>query len=111
MLDALEKALARLPVKMIQIKDDTFTTNRKRVISLCRGIRERKMQFLWSCDTRVDVLADIPAEMRLAKCERLSLPSKSGSQAILDAIDKEDHRQRDPQPAIAENTGSRSATT
>jgi anaerobic magnesium-protoporphyrin IX monomethyl ester cyclase len=88
-LDALEKAVSRAPVKMIQIKDDTFTTNRKRVIELCRGIRERNIRFLWSCDTRVDVLGDeLLREMRLAGCERLSLGVESGSQKILDAIDK-----------------------
>ncbi len=88
-LDALERAVARAPVKMIQIKDDTFTTNRKRVIQLCRGIRERNLRFLWSCDTRVDVLGDeLLREMRLAGCERLSLGVESGSQKILDAIDK-----------------------
>jgi anaerobic magnesium-protoporphyrin IX monomethyl ester cyclase len=88
-LDALEKAVARAPVKMLQLKDDTFTTNRKRVVALCRGIRERKLGFLWSCDTRVDVLGDeLLREMRLAGCERLSLGVESGSQKILDAIDK-----------------------
>ncbi len=88
-LDALERAVARAPVKMIQIKDDTFTTNRKRVIEICRGIRQRKVGFLWSCDTRVDVLGDeLLREMRLAGCERLSLGVESGSQKILDAIDK-----------------------
>jgi radical SAM superfamily enzyme YgiQ (UPF0313 family) len=88
-LDALEKAVARAPVKMIQIKDDTFTTNRKRVIELCKGIRSRGLGFLWSCDTRVDVLGDeLLREMRLAGCERLSLGVESGSQKILDAIDK-----------------------
>jgi radical SAM superfamily enzyme YgiQ (UPF0313 family) len=88
-LDALERATARAPVKMIQIKDDTFTTNRKRIIEICRGIRARQIGFLWSCDTRVDVLGDeLLREMRLAGCERLSLGVESGSQAILDAIDK-----------------------
>jgi radical SAM superfamily enzyme YgiQ (UPF0313 family) len=88
-LDALERAVARAPVKMIQIKDDTFTTNRKRVLELCRGIRERGIKFVWSCDTRVDVLGEeLLREMRLAGCERLSLGVESGSQSILDAIDK-----------------------
>ncbi|HEY1696066.1 MAG TPA: radical SAM protein [Polyangiaceae bacterium] len=88
-LDALERAVARAPVKMIQIKDDTFTTNKKRVLELCRGIRERGIRFAWSCDTRVDVLnEELLREMRLAGCERLSLGVESGSQAILDAIDK-----------------------
>lgn len=88
-VDAIESALSRLPVRMIQIKDDTFTTNKKRVLALCREIRARGLQFFWSCDTRVDVLNDeLLREMRLAGCQRLSLGVESGSQRILDAIDK-----------------------
>jgi len=88
-LDKIEKMVARLPVKTILVKDDTFTTNRKRVLELCRGIRERNLRFLWSCDTRVDVLGEeLVREMRLAGCERLSLGVESGSQKILKGIDK-----------------------
>jgi radical SAM superfamily enzyme YgiQ (UPF0313 family) len=88
-LDELEMALARLPVKMVQIKDDTFTTNKKRVVELCRGMRERGLKFLWSCDTRVDVLDDeLLREMRLAGCERLSLGVESGSAKVLAEMDK-----------------------
>lgn len=88
-LDAMEKVTSRLPVKMIQIKDDTFTTHKKRVLELCRRIRERKLSFFWSCDTRVDLLSDeLLREMRLAGCQRLSLGVESGSQRILDAIEK-----------------------
>ncbi|MEZ4441967.1 MAG: radical SAM protein [Polyangiaceae bacterium] len=88
-LDALEAALAQVPVKMLMIKDDTFTTNRRRVIELCRGIRERKLSFLWSCDTRVDLLSDeLLREMRLAGCERLSLGVESGAPSIIAQVDK-----------------------
>ncbi len=88
-LDVLEKMVPRLPVKMVLVKDDTFTTNRKRVLDLCRGIRERNIRFLWSCDTRVDVLGeDLIREMRLAGCERLSLGVESGSPRILKQVDK-----------------------
>jgi anaerobic magnesium-protoporphyrin IX monomethyl ester cyclase len=88
-LDELARVLPRLPVKMIQIKDDTFTTNKKRVIELCRGIRARGLNFLWSCDTRVDVLSDeLLREMRLAGCQRMSLGVESGSPKVLAAIDK-----------------------
>ena len=88
-LDAIEKVLARLPVKILLVKDDTFTTNGKRVLELCRGIRARKLQFLWSCDTRVDLLSDeLLHEMRLAGCQRLSLGVESGSPAIIKNVDK-----------------------
>ncbi len=88
-LDMLERTLAKAPVRMLQIKDDTFTTHRKRVLELCEGIRQRKLDFLWSCDTRVDVLSDeLLHAMRLAGCERLSLGVESGSQEILSRIDK-----------------------
>jgi radical SAM superfamily enzyme YgiQ (UPF0313 family) len=88
-LDQLEHALTQLPVKMLQIKDDTFTTNKKRVIELCRAMRARGLRFAWSCDTRVDVLTpELVREMRLAGCQRLSLGVESGSPAILKNIDK-----------------------
>jgi anaerobic magnesium-protoporphyrin IX monomethyl ester cyclase len=88
-IDALEQAVSRLPVKMIQIKDDTFTANRKRAMEISRGIRARKLEFLWSCDTRVDVLSEeLLYEMRLAGCQRLSLGVESGSNEILKNINK-----------------------
>lgn len=88
-ISAMEAAAEKLPVKMLQIKDDTFTTNEKRVLTLCRTMREREVSLLWSCDTRVDVLSEeLLREMRLAGCERISLGVESGSQAILDRINK-----------------------
>lgn len=88
-VDELARAIERLPVKMVQIKDDTFTTNKKRVFELCKSICERDLNFFWSCDTRVDMLSeDLLRQMRLAGCQRLSLGVESGSQRILDAIDK-----------------------
>ncbi len=88
-LDMLEAALRRVPVRMLQIKDDTFTTSRRRVVSLCRAIRDRGLRFAWSCDTRADVLSEeVVRELRLAGCQRLSLGVESGSPRILTAIDK-----------------------
>jgi len=88
-VDSIEMALSRLPVKMIQIKDDTFTANKKRALSICEEIMRRKVNFLWSCDTRVDVLdAELLLAMRRAGCQRLSLGVESGSDTILENIDK-----------------------
>jgi anaerobic magnesium-protoporphyrin IX monomethyl ester cyclase len=88
-LDVVEEALQRVTVQILLVKDDTFTANRKRIIDICGGIRQRNLRFLWSCDTRVDVLDDeLLREMRLAGCERLSLGVESGSPEILRAINK-----------------------
>jgi radical SAM superfamily enzyme YgiQ (UPF0313 family) len=88
-VDAIEKALERLPVRMIQIKDDTFTANKKRALAICREIERRNLKFLWSCDTRVDVLdEELLLAMRRAGCQRLSLGVESGSNTILKNIDK-----------------------
>ncbi|MBI4704740.1 MAG: radical SAM protein [Deltaproteobacteria bacterium] len=89
-LDAIEQALARVPVKMLQVKDDTFSVDRRRVLALCRGIRARGLRFAWSCDSRADLLdEELLREMRLAGCERLSLGVESGSPQILRSIGKE----------------------
>jgi len=88
-IDHIEPMIERLPVKMVLVKDDTFTTNKKRVIELCRAIRERRLKFSWSCDTRVDLLSEeLLYEMRLAGCERLSLGVESGAPSILAQVDK-----------------------
>ncbi len=88
-LRQIQLALRQLPVKMLMVKDDTFTTQRKRVLELCRLLREQQVSFLWSCDTRVDVLGEeLLREMRLAGCQRLSLGVESGSPVVLRNIAK-----------------------
>ena len=97
-LDALESALARLPVKMIQIKDDTFTTNKKRVLELCRGIRERKLQLLLELRharrraQRRAAARDAPRRLPAPEPRRRVAARSS----ILDNIDKKITRRRDP---------------
>lgn len=88
-LDALEKLVPRLPVKMLQVKDDTFAARPARAIEICRGIRERGLRFAWSCDTRADKMRpEVLEAMRLAGCQRLSIGVESGSPEILRNIDK-----------------------
>ena len=105
----------RLPVKMIQIKDDTFTTNKKRVLELCKRMRERKLGFFWSCDTRVDLLSDEPS------CARCASPAASASSLGVEsgspAHPRRSSTRRSPstrsssRPSSRRSTASRSATT
>ncbi len=88
-LDSLELAVRRDGMKFLFIKDDTFSASRKRTLSICQGIMERKLDFVWSCDTRVDALdEDVLRAMRLAGCQRISLGVESGAPEILAAIKK-----------------------
>jgi len=88
-LGLFEQGLSRLPVRFMAVKDDTFTASRKRTLAICDAIIERKMNFLWSCDTRVDSLdEELLYKMRLAGCQMISLGIESGSPEILEAIKK-----------------------
>jgi anaerobic magnesium-protoporphyrin IX monomethyl ester cyclase len=88
-LNSLTSALERLPLKMLLVKDDTFTANRQRALEICAGIKERGLDFIWSCDTRADALdEELARALRLAGCQRLSLGVESGSPVILQKINK-----------------------
>ena len=88
-LDDMRKALGRLPIPYLAIKDDTFTAHRRRTLQICDSIIQSKMNFIWSCDTRVDSLDDeILCKMRQAGCQMISIGVESGSQEILKAMRK-----------------------
>lgn len=89
-IKTFKKALSRLPLPILKIKDDTFTADRRRAMAICDTIIENKINFLWSCDTRVDCLDDeLLRKMRLAGCQVISLGVESGSPDILKSIHKE----------------------
>jgi radical SAM superfamily enzyme YgiQ (UPF0313 family) len=88
-LECVEQALQRVPVKMLLFKDDTFTAQRRRVLEFLRALRARELRFVWSCDTRADRLdAELVRELRLAGCQRVSLGVESGSPTVLRQIEK-----------------------
>lgn len=88
-LQNLERIAVYKNVKILKVKDETFTATRKRALAICSGIMERKLNFIWSCDARVDTLdEEVLRTMRLAGCQRISLGVESGSPDILKAINK-----------------------
>ena len=88
-LDMLEMAVNRRGQRILSIKDDTFTADRPRALAICEGIRKRRLEFIWSCDTRADYLDDeMLSEMRQSGCTRISLGVESASTVILRNINK-----------------------
>jgi radical SAM superfamily enzyme YgiQ (UPF0313 family) len=88
-LDTIERAVRVYRQQILSFKDDTFTSNRQRVLSICREIRNRKLDFIWSCDTRADCLdEEVLGSMRRAGCQRISIGVESCADSILSNIKK-----------------------
>ena len=77
-------------VKEVVIEDDTFTSNKKRVLEICNLLVEKKLnkRLRWLCNARVNLDLETMMAMKKAGC-RLIIPGiESGSQQILDNIKK-----------------------
>jgi radical SAM superfamily enzyme YgiQ (UPF0313 family) len=78
-----------LGYRSIYLTDDHFMVKRKRIIEICNGIIERKLQFNWGCEGRVDSTAvDQMGLMARAHCNFLAFGIESGTQKILDRLNK-----------------------
>jgi anaerobic magnesium-protoporphyrin IX monomethyl ester cyclase len=69
--------------------DDNFTLNQKRVIELCKGIRQEKLDIEWLCEGRVDNCSpEMLKELSKAGCKVVYFGIESATQRILDYYDK-----------------------
>jgi radical SAM superfamily enzyme YgiQ (UPF0313 family) len=75
--------------KSIYLTDDHFLMQRKRIEAICNGIIERKLDFHWGCEGRVDSLAleKFPLMVK-AKCTFLAFGVEAGTQKVLDRLNK-----------------------
>lgn len=88
-LEMLNMAVNKYGLNKLAFKDDTFTLNRDRVLNLCKGILKEKLNFIWSCDSRVDYIdEELIYYMRKAGCQKISFGIESGSEQILLSIKK-----------------------
>jgi anaerobic magnesium-protoporphyrin IX monomethyl ester cyclase len=69
--------------------DDSFTLDQKRVIELCRGIKEKGLDIEWGCEGRVDNYSvEMFQEMAGAGCRLMYFGIESANQRILDYYKK-----------------------
>lgn len=79
----------RFGIRTISFFDETFTMDRKRVIELCEGLKRDNLNITWYCNTRVELVSkDLFLKMREGGCRGVSFGVESGSQQILDNIQK-----------------------
>jgi anaerobic magnesium-protoporphyrin IX monomethyl ester cyclase len=87
-VDEVEDVL-RLGYDRISFADDVFTLRKERVLRICSEIQRRNLDFHWECLGRVDTLDEPTARaMKAAGCTRIYFGVESGSQPILDQMNK-----------------------
>jgi len=73
----------------INIADDLFTANKKRVKALCKEIIRRNLDFVWSAFARVDTVdEEMLALMKKAGCDAVSFGIESGNPEMLARVKK-----------------------
>jgi radical SAM superfamily enzyme YgiQ (UPF0313 family) len=75
--------------RSIYLTDDHFLLKRDRISQICQNIIDHKLAFKWGCEGRVDSVAvDQLPIMGKANCSFLAFGVESGTQKILDRLDK-----------------------
>jgi len=83
------KFLMKKGYKDFTFFDDSFTTNKKRVIDVCNLILEEKINVAWRCLSRVDAVDEIMLKkMKDSGCYQIQFGVESGSQRMLDVMKK-----------------------
>jgi radical SAM superfamily enzyme YgiQ (UPF0313 family) len=75
--------------RSIYFTDDHFLLHQKRIEEICHGMIDRKFEFNWGCEGRVDSKAveELPL-MAEANCNFLAFGIEAGTQKVLDRLKK-----------------------
>lgn len=89
-LEEIKFLIETYEVESLLISDETFTINKKRVNEFCERFSTENITVPWSCYARVNLVdAEMLKNMKQAGCYRVSYGIESGSQKILDNMNKQ----------------------
>jgi len=89
MIEEIRYSIEKFGIKNAYFIDLEFCINKKLVESLCDYLIEKQYDFHWTCQTRFDsVDPGLIKKMKKAGCEIIHFGVESGSQRILDLINK-----------------------
>lgn len=98
MADDLQWVLEAFHPHDIEMADDNFFVSRKRVKEFCEEVLTRSLSFRWSGNCRFDYFVEYEDEfvelLKASGCYLLCFGGESGSDRILDYLDKKLHRQQ-----------------
>jgi radical SAM superfamily enzyme YgiQ (UPF0313 family) len=79
----------RLGLTYFSFRDDTFTANKTRILTLMDLIRQSGQYPLWNCQSRVNLVdEDRLVAMKRAGCEFMQFGVEHGSERVLELLDK-----------------------
>jgi len=88
-VDEIEEFQRTYKTSFVEIVDDTFTLDRKRVEAICDEIRQRRLDTIWVCSSRVDLLTrELMGTLRRAGCVMIYFGVESGVQRVLNLMKK-----------------------
>lgn len=88
-VDEIEWLVKEHNVRFFSVSDDIFALDIDRVIDICKGIIERKLDVKWYAETRVDRMSKEMFEwMKKAGCFLVQFGVESGSDKMLNNINK-----------------------
>lgn len=90
-VDEFQQCLEKFHIKEIDIFDSSFTISKRRVIDICREIKDRNLHkdIIWDIRSRVDTIdEEMLVELNEAGCYRIFYGIESGNGAILKTLRK-----------------------
>lgn len=88
-IDEINYLITHHNAKGIYFREDNFTLNEKRTREFCELLLQKNVNISWACETRVDNLSqELVTLMARAGCRAFYLGVESGSQRILDYLNK-----------------------
>jgi len=85
----IEECINKYGIREFNILDDTFTLKKDRLMRICQTIIDKGLKIYWVCFSRVNTIDEEMAEiMYKAGCRKISFGLESGSQKVLDLMQK-----------------------
>ncbi len=88
-VDEVEEFQRAYKTPYVEFVDDVFTLDRKRAEAVCDEIRQRKLDTVWVCSSRVDILTrELMATLKKGGCAMIYFGVESGVQRVLNLMKK-----------------------